>query len=574
MTPREELEALRRLNELETKAAGASPQADFSGVSATVDRGPARGLVSYGGERPNNDQAIAAIQSPEFQRKQMARKQDAFRSAPWPARMLVGGGGRAASMVRGFGQIGAAGMDAIAPREQTLSGLITGAPQSRYDEAMQAEAKARENDRFMEGDFAAGAGGFLADVGMLAAPMSKVGKLSRPMQYATNAGIGAGMGGLQPVVDGESRAVNTGVGGALGIAGQGLSDGVMVAGKKAAAAVSPQLRDLARYGESIGLPLTGADVAKSEAVKRLASMADALPLSGAAGRQSARSDAVGKQVAKLIGQDAGELNQGVMAKAYADLGQQYDTFFKDGMAVDRTFFDKLGSVQKFADENLDDTASKAAANFVNRAIDQLQGGRISGATLQSLDQQARKLATGGGDRQQVMQELRAELHEAFGRQGGMGDAWRDLNRKYANYKTIEPLIARNPEGIAPEQLLQAVNATKMGKARMARGQAGDIGDLALLGRQMRPPRTSKTPEGLLNLALGAGTALAPSVAIPLGLLGNVGGRVLNSPVSGRFLLREGRGQGAQAVSPYLRPAFMPAGGLLSEQFADDPRKRP
>ena len=394
-------------------------------------------------------------------------------------------------------------------------------------------------------------------------------------RFASGTAQGGLLGAAQPVLsEDESRGANAALAGLLGMGGQAGSDVAMAVGRRAAQAVSPQLRELARYGESVGLPLTGADVMQSEFGKRLASLSEALPLSGASGRAQARSEQVGKQLAKMIGQDAPELNQEVMRRAYRDLGNQYDDFFREGMAVDDRLLTEAQAIAQQATEGLDDTAIRAANTLARRVAEQVKDGRMSGDTLQSLDQQARKWATGGGDRQQVAQEFRDALHAAFSRQTGAGEAWRALNRKYANYKTLEPLVARNPEGVSPEQLLQAVNATKKGKARMARGEAGDIGDLALLGRQMRPPRTSKTPEGLLNMALGGGAAMAPQVAIPLWALGNVTGRILNSPAAGRFLLREGRGQGAQAMAPLLRTSGLPAGGLLAEDELDDPRKRP
>lgn len=486
--------------------------------------------------------------------------------------------------------------------QQNLSGLITGeTPQARgalqqfrqyVNETVardDAALQQRENQyQAQVPDSLASSAGAVAGgvvpfvVGGPAKLLQSVGSkaagmLSRAPQAVQRLASGAAQGGLlgasQPVLEGDSRLQNTAVGGLLGAAGQGAADVVTRVGQRAAQAVTPQLRELARYGESVGLPLTGADIMQSEFGKRLASLTEALPLSGASSRAQGRSEQMGKQLAKLIGQDAPELNQEVMRRAYRDMGRQYDDFFADGMSVDDSFLAQAQAIAQSAQEGLDDTAIRAATTLARRAMEQVKDGRMSGDTLQSLDQQARKWATGGGDRQQVAQEFRDALHAAFSRQSSSGEAWRALNRKYANYKTLEPLIARNPEGVAPEQLLQAVNATKSGKARMARGEAGEIGDLALLGRQMRPPRTSKTPEGLLNLALGGGAAMAPAVAVPLWAGGNILGRVLNSPAFGRFLMREGRGQGAQMVAPYLRSGT-PAAGLLAQDELDNPRKRP
>lgn len=61
-------------------------------------------------------------------------------------------------MGRGVGQLYAAGADVLDPREHDLSSLVTGGPVSRYDQALEAEEAARQNDSFMDGSWAATAG--------------------------------------------------------------------------------------------------------------------------------------------------------------------------------------------------------------------------------------------------------------------------------------------------------------------------------------------------------------------------------------------------------------------------------
>jgi hypothetical protein len=159
------------------------------------------------------------------------------------------------------------------------------------------------------------------------------------------------------------------------------------------------------------------------------------------------------------------------------------------------------------------------------------------------------------------------------RTSSRADEWRELNRQYANFKTLEPVVASNPVGGIPSQrLVGAVTRTGKGKARMARGDAGDLGELATIASQLRPPRTSGTPEGLQAAEWG-NPLLWPLIGARAGL-GATAGRVLNSGLLSDYLMRTGRGQGAQLLSPYLRPAFLPATGLLSEQGPDDPRKGP
>lgn len=71
----------------------------------------------------------------------------------------------------------------------------------------------------MEGDTAATVGQIGGDIALTAIPLSRVGNLGRLGQYSASAGVGAGMGALQPVLGDESRGFNAALGGALGAAG-------------------------------------------------------------------------------------------------------------------------------------------------------------------------------------------------------------------------------------------------------------------------------------------------------------------------------------------------------------------
>lgn len=185
--------------------------------------------------------------------------------------------------------------------------------------------------------------------------------------------------------------------------------------------------------------------------------------------------------------------------------------------------------------------------------------------------------SGDPDRVGIGAQIRDAIRENIERTAGPATRKQvqDLNRRYASYKTLEPLVARNPEGgISPTQLLGAVNATKRGRARMARGEAGDLGQLALIGQRLKQPTSSGTAENLQAGALGGGLLTAPLRT--LGLLGAapIASRALNSGLLSDYLMSSGRGQGAQALAPYLRPAGMPFIGLLSQEDPYDPRNRP
>jgi hypothetical protein len=228
---------------------------------------------------------------------------------------------------------------------------------------------------------------------------------------------------------------------------------------------------------------------------------------------------------------------------------------------------------------MDETAVRTIDSWVKRIRDQASGGQMSGRTLQSLDQSARKAATGGGDRQMVATEFREALHDNFGKTApaSVKESWDQARKQWATLKTLEPLVARNPEGGIPMQQLQgAINSSQRGRTARARGRDGELGDLATIGQRMKGPSSSGTAENLQAAGIGAG-----SIAnLPLTLLALMGGaaagRVANSSGLAALLMREGRGQGRQLVAPYLQPAAAAAIPLVTpkSEKAKDARKRP
>lgn len=566
----------------------APPKPDFGNVLTQTSqigdqtvRGPlAESSSGYMGDVPSieqvNAQNRAYMASPQRQNDQQAfdqrqaeiKKQD-FAALPAPARFAIGAGSRVGSAGRGLGQLVAGAQDAISPQQQDIRSLISGQPTSRYDQAMAAENAARQNDQFMEGDLAAGAGKVAGEVGLTALPMSKVGGATT-LARAGRAGLaGAAYGGLQPVVDGESRGGNAALGGLLNMGGQVIGEGLLKSGQQAAKAVAPELRKAYEYAKAQGINLTPAQLSDSQFLKRLVGMADKLPFSGAAARNAEQQAAGNRALAKLVGEDSPVLDQTTLGRAADNLGKKFDQVFENGTRFDEKFARKLAELKQTADETMDDTARRTIDSLISRLKEQADNWHIPGQTLKSLDQAARKAATGGGDRQQVAQAFREELHKTFGRNAGeaVKKEWSTIRKQYADLKTLEPLVARNPEGGVPmQQVLGAVNSNGRGRTLMARGKAGEIGELAKIGQRMKGPSSSGTAENLQAGGIGAGLLGAPLQTLGLLGAGAIGGRALNSGLLSKFLMRENAGATRQALAPLVRA------GLLAAPAASEKKK--
>lgn len=472
-------------------------------------------------------------------------KKKEFQALPAPARAFIGAGSRVGSAGRGFAQLAAYGQDLVSPS-------------GNYDRAMQEEAAARNRDQYMEGDTAATMGKFAGDVALTAVPLSKAGAATKIGQYGGAALTGAAYSGLQPVIAGESRTKNTAIGGAFGLAGQGVSNALLKSGAKAAQAQIPESKKVYDYAKSIGINLTPGQLADNAYMKRFTSMMDKMPFSGATARNEKQQLAGNKKLLELIGQKGdGMLTPERFAKAGDDLGQRFDKVFQNGTAYDTPFLRDLAKLRKETLGQMDDTAVRTVNTFVERVKKQAGTGFIPPKTLQSLDQMARKAATGGGDRQQVAQELRNILHDNFTRNANSAvkNEWKGLRKQYADFKTLEPVVARNPENGVPLQALKgAINSNQRGRGLMARDKAGEIGKLAKVGQRMVAPSSSGTVEN--GLAAGTGAGLLTNAPVTLsGLLGgSILSRVANGETAGRLLRNANPGSTRKALAPLGRAA--------------------
>lgn len=151
---------------------------------------------------------------------------------------LAGAGKATVDLGRGAAQLGAGVADLVNPREQTLSGLVTGKPQSRVDEWRQAVTDARTRDAPLMNTGAGNAGfitGNIADM-LPAAFIPGAGTL------AGAGAIGAATGLAQPSASTGETLANVGLGAATGPGALLLGRGAAAVGKGAVAALEPLFR--------------------------------------------------------------------------------------------------------------------------------------------------------------------------------------------------------------------------------------------------------------------------------------------------------------------------------------------
>jgi len=354
--------------------------------------------------------------------------------------------------------------------------------------------------------------------GSAGADMARESGFSAPIQIA--AGL---VGGLSPA--------------ALGAGRQAITSGAA----RLLSAPSPEAAALGRYAVDAGIPLTASQVSPSKAAKLVDSVSGQVPFSGAPAFQATQQKAFNRAVSRTIGENADAITPDVFNAAKARIGASYDDLAtRISPQITPAVQAKLANVLKSAQQFGNDDSARAVSSAIDRVKAQVAGGVLPGKAYKSLDSELGNITKNGGEKGMYAGQVREILRDAFTASAGPADkAQMQLaNRQYANLKTIEPLVAGDAvEGnISPAKLLSRVTANKAGKASMASGNRGELGQLANAGQRFLksqiPDSGTAQRTAVVNTlktlgTLGAGaTAGAGLVGVPTALLtalGVVGG---------------------------------------------------
>lgn len=537
--------------------------------SATAQGAPAAPTLAQtnAGNRAYRASPQAGIDRQRFEESQTAAKRREFESLPAPLRALVGTGSRVAAAGRGIGQLYAQAADYVAPRETSQSDLITG-PTTRYDEAMAREAQARTRDAYMQGDTAATVGAIAGDVGLLAAPGGAVGRLSGLRALAANAGLGAGYAGLQPVVQGESRAANTAVGGAFGAAGHGIAAGVSAAGRRAAQAIPQEVRQMARRANDLGIPVHAGQVSQSLPVKVAASAGKYLPFSGYAKAASNQQEGINRAVARTFGVDAPKLSDDVMHRARQDLSRQFEEIYnRNAVQIGEKGARRLAEIEREAARRLTKDEAQVLRNQLDDILENSDDGLLTGQKYQAVRTALRK-AEGNDKLGMAVRELRQGLDDIAADAVGPQDsaALKALRSKWANFRTVEQAL-KQVSGAGGDVRLAALWPL------IRKGSTKEMRELARMGQTLLkdPIADSGTAQrSLLYNVLMGGTSLANPALIPFIAKAAAGGatigRAANSNALARMMTRESRGVPSSKIGALLQRGTPYAAPIAAERY--------
>lgn len=267
---------------------------------------------------------------------------------------LAGAGKAVNDLYMGGKQAYATVADKIAPRDQTLSSLITGKVPSRSDEVQQQIDEQARLDKPLMSTGGGVAGNIAGDAAMWAIPGLKAAKLAGPGLLARY-GSAAGMGGLQgastPTQTGGSTLLNAGVGAAGGMLGQGVSDAAgFLLNPIKSKATQPKL-DLAKQAEDLGYTITPSHKTESRVLGNVEGAFESLPLTAGKMESIKRGnfDTTNKIGLSTIGKaDEPYATQEVLAKAKENIGKKFNDVTKgQDIGLDSNFY---GSIKNAKDE--------------------------------------------------------------------------------------------------------------------------------------------------------------------------------------------------------------------------------
>lgn len=399
------------------------------------------------------------------------------------------------------------------------------------------------------GGVARGVGGLLSGAGAGRAMMGLGNEALQGVGNALASNLGAQTAATGMGIGASETARENGIGPtgqlALGLLGGG-APALYGAGKQAVGSglgrllsdPSPQAAELANQALDAGIPLKTSQVSPSKVAKLVDSVSGQVPFSGAQAFQDTQQQAFNRAVGRTIGVDASHITADVFAKARRAISDEFQRLTANNhLALTPELVGKLRAVASDTAATYGDDVQRPINTYIDRLLNQSQNGIVPGRVYQSVDSAIGKRMRAGGEASIPLGDLREALRDAMDQSIKPKDqaAWARARQQWRDMKTIEPLVAKdNVEGnISPAQLLGRVAADNAGKAAMATGRRGDLGDLAAIGQRFlkqQIPDSGTAQRNFAGRALGSIGSLGGGVAAgslfgPLGGLMAVGGTV-------------------------------------------------
>jgi hypothetical protein len=399
-------------------------------------------------------------------------------------------------------------------------------------------------------------------------------------------GGGAGAAGAFGGAEGtpEEQASETGsgalagaaLGAALPVVGNVALRGAQAVGR----GVDPGIQALARRAEELGIPLSGAQISGSPAMKYLESTLNKMPgvYKGAPGQQR---EAFTQAVSRTIGEDTPKITTEVMASAKTRIGKMFDDVASmTKIKADDDLINGLKRIEDEAAQVLTAGEMTPIKTQLGNILGKVEDGVIDGKTYQALTRKGAPLDRASSSSDPNVRfyagQIRGALDDALERSAAPEtlEVLRTARTQYKNLKTIEDLAEKADASgqISPALLLSKV---RQSYGDYAYRGGGELGDLAKIGQQfLKEPPSSGTAERLFTGAglLGGGASvmnpslMAPAIGGAAGAVGagNLARMAINSDVYRNALMGKYGPALTQELNQRMIQAGVLGGGLLGQ----------
>lgn len=235
------------------------------------------------------------------------RIETGLKTPEWLDRTLAGAGKAFAETAQGVAQLADRPLDALSPG-------------GRVDARRREIEETRRRDAPLMDTTAGTVGNLLGNTAMVAA-------VPGGATVGGAAGIGAGLGFLQPSTGGGETVTNMGLGAAGGAVGRGVANMIGRVAQRPGNLLTQGQQDAAAAGEALGMRLTPGKASGSAPLQKMEAALESNPLTsgGFDALRRGNQRALNRAAAQSIGENADEVSTAVLSRAEARMGRVFDS---------------------------------------------------------------------------------------------------------------------------------------------------------------------------------------------------------------------------------------------------------
>jgi hypothetical protein len=266
---------------------------------------------------------------------------------------------------------------------------------------------------------------------------------------ATRIGTGAAVGGATAgLVSPGDAALGAGIGAALPGATKLAGAAGSAVRRAVAPEMAPEVRQLAQRAQELGINIPADRLVNSRPLNAVAAGLNYVPFSGRAATEEAMNSQLNRALSRTFGQDSSNVTM-ALRKAEDALGGQFDDFLrKNVVRVDQQFMDDLGQAANQASRELGSDGSKIIGNQIDDILAKATTGEIDGQAAYNIKKTLDRIGKRNSPEAYYALDLKQKLMEALNRSVGKekAQAFATTRKQYGSMLELQKLATNGAEG--------------------------------------------------------------------------------------------------------------------------------